>query len=1059
MKKIPFLLLLLGLLLFAGCTKTIAITDLTFENGSIVMVDGETQTLEILITPLDATEVALEWTSNNPTVVSISNKGVAVAHKPGIATITVKYGDIEAQVEVTVNAVMYTVTYDTDGGSSVLAEAVNEGTLATEPTDPTKDGYTFDGWFDESLTTPFDFNTPITANITVYAKFTINTYQVTFNSDGGSEVATQSIDYGTVATEVTDPTKDGYTFDGWYQGDEEFSFSNPITSDITLMARWIANEDTPYTVHHYVMNLSTSNFELVATEQLTGTTGETVQAVIRTYQGMMPEQETYEGVIVGDGSLVIDVRYVEFKYGYTLSLNGGNFTYQTRDEMVEDFLADYNTAFNTTYTVATLPMGSWTLTNFHTFFLNPTYKDKWMWLPTYLGVVGSSTNKKACSDITKVSTTSAYTAINGNWIYALSYEVRGFITGTKFTNNANWMSSDYSTFELANGFWETFVTMNEDVTFADLKDPATLPKTAYRDGYVFDGWYLNANFSGEAITTIDHNATIYAKWQVNNPVTAITITNPIATMEKYATHQLVISIEPTNAYNKNVVYSSSNQTILKVSDEGLITAYNAGQATITIQSVMGGVMTTMDITVVAQDNLDVRFESGYNGTLLVNGEVQITTTGFGQLSQATATFVSTNPSILSVSATGKVTALALGEGNIEISVGGTVYVTATIVVVPPTASERADQLLALLIANSEPVVDSVNASLYYDDYSAFQQYYDAVYSSVNLYLFDDMNIDRTTYLINPSVLTNKTSGLKPSTEFITVHDTANISGGLTNHGSYWLNGSHSTSIHFTVGDYGVIQDLDTRYIAHHAGDGTGTTFSFNDTGIAANGNLNPEIAISPDGYFTFNGVKSIILAPKNDSNQILDASYFTNLGPTWKIGNDGNYYLGTSWFVDSQVTRGVIASHGGNNNSTGIEMCVNTNGDIYDTWQRTAKLVASLLVEHQLGLDRVVQHNSFTGKNCPQSLIMSSYWDRFMKMVEVEYLVLTQYSDATITFTSNNLSMVSATGRVIGKPNTTAKVSYTISVSVGGVNRSITLSSLIPGLASWSQKDGFYPTR
>jgi hypothetical protein len=50
--------------------------------------------------------------------------------------------------------------------------------------------------------------------------------------------------------------------------------------------------------------------------------------------------------------------------------------------------------------------------------------------------------------------------------------------------------------------------------------------------------------------------------------------------------------------------------------------------------------------------------------------------------------------------------------------------------------------------------------LYYDDYSAFQQYYDAVYSSVNLYLFDDMNIDRTTYLINPSVLTNKTSGLK-----------------------------------------------------------------------------------------------------------------------------------------------------------------------------------------------------------------------------------------------------------------------------------------------------------
>ena len=137
-----------------------------------------------------------------------------------------------------------TVTFNSNGGTSVDEQKVNFNEKATKPTDPTKTGYTFECWCsDETLDSVYNFNTPITNDITLYAKWRINQYTVTFNSNGGSEVGAQTIEHGSIATEPVS-TKAGYAVEYWYYLDDgsnevRFDFNTPITDNIELTAHWL----------------------------------------------------------------------------------------------------------------------------------------------------------------------------------------------------------------------------------------------------------------------------------------------------------------------------------------------------------------------------------------------------------------------------------------------------------------------------------------------------------------------------------------------------------------------------------------------------------------------------------------------------------------------------------------------------------------------------------------------------------------------------------------------------------------------------------------------------
>ena len=102
----------------------------------------------------------------------------------------------------------YTVTFDSQGGSTVESQTVESGGKATTPTTaPTRTGHTFGGWYTDALgTTAYNFNSAVTAPLTLYAKWIPDKHTVTFDSQEGSAVASVQADYGTKLTRPTDPT-------------------------------------------------------------------------------------------------------------------------------------------------------------------------------------------------------------------------------------------------------------------------------------------------------------------------------------------------------------------------------------------------------------------------------------------------------------------------------------------------------------------------------------------------------------------------------------------------------------------------------------------------------------------------------------------------------------------------------------------------------------------------------------------------------------------------------------------------------------------------------------
>lgn len=140
--------------------------------------------------------------------------------------------------------IYHNVDFVTRHGATPQAQRVESGTKAAKPADPTEDGWKFKSWHlnNDYKDAPFDFDTPITGDTTLYAKWA-KTWTVTFDSNGhGAAPAVQTVEEGEKATKPADPTAEGYSFQGWYTDTRytmEYDFSKEVTEDTTLYAKWV----------------------------------------------------------------------------------------------------------------------------------------------------------------------------------------------------------------------------------------------------------------------------------------------------------------------------------------------------------------------------------------------------------------------------------------------------------------------------------------------------------------------------------------------------------------------------------------------------------------------------------------------------------------------------------------------------------------------------------------------------------------------------------------------------------------------------------------------------
>ena len=193
-------------------------------NQYTITVKPENGKADITITQDYGTEITAP---DNPTRKGYTFKGW---DKEIPKTMPAENITVKAQWEIN----QYTITFDTNGGSEIAPITQDYGTEITAPDNPTRKGYTFKGWDKEiPETMPAE-------NMTITAQWEINQYTITFDTNGGSEIAPITQDYGTEITAPDNPTRKGYTFKGW---DKEIPETMPA-ENITVKAQWKINQYT-----------------------------------------------------------------------------------------------------------------------------------------------------------------------------------------------------------------------------------------------------------------------------------------------------------------------------------------------------------------------------------------------------------------------------------------------------------------------------------------------------------------------------------------------------------------------------------------------------------------------------------------------------------------------------------------------------------------------------------------------------------------------------------------------------------------------------------------------
>lgn len=222
-----------------------------------------------------------------------------------------------------------TVTFDTNGGSKISSIEITKGEKLTKPADPTKDGYVFIEWLLNNNS--FNFDVEIVSDIKLVAKWEKleeDTFTVTFDSKGGSSVATQTVKKDEKSLKPADPTRDGYKFNGWYLNNKKYDFNTKINGNITLIAKWTSTQTNNQTQNN--------------TQTNTQKPAETPQT---------PQVVKYNVVFNSDGGSAVSTQVVTAGAKATMPQNPTRTGYKFVGWMLNGGTYDFNTPVNNNITL------------------------------------------------------------------------------------------------------------------------------------------------------------------------------------------------------------------------------------------------------------------------------------------------------------------------------------------------------------------------------------------------------------------------------------------------------------------------------------------------------------------------------------------------------------------------------------------------------------------------------------------------------------------------------------------------------------------------------------
>ena len=541
------------------------------------------------------------------------------------------------------------------------------GSKIERPDDPEKDGYEFKGWYvkDEE----FDFDSEVTEDTQIEAKFDIIQYTINYNLNGGEAENPREYNVETESFDLVNPTKQGYNFAGW-TGSNGNTYQTRVTVDKgstgnkTFNANFIARDDTPYQVIHKYKNLDGTYEE--ETEDLTGVTDTTISPSTRNRYGFIsPSLQTVQ--LSANGLTKVEYVYERLNYtityeeldyieteftnesypygteislvvkdkpGYTfdyLKINNDNLSdrdmtftlienttikpYFTANQYRINFIGNNEQVAGSCYQSATYGQ---------TFALSDTcfYPSNYIFNGWNTEADGSGTGYTAGQRVSNLTTEESIN-LYAQWTpktYTITFDAQG---GTEVDN----VDRNYNTligvptstmegydlegwYQCPNGYCskltdETVATQSETyyanwklkklhVTFDTMGGSAleeypnepygyeinynsqiySLPFRTYKEGYAFDGWYTDTNYTNKVENDyiVTEDVTLYAKWIYN-----ISYADISEELEIESDGTATITVDYGNKLGEDYTFMQGNTDIATVDENGVVSAVSAGE--------------------------------------------------------------------------------------------------------------------------------------------------------------------------------------------------------------------------------------------------------------------------------------------------------------------------------------------------------------------------------------------------------------------------------------------------------------------------------------------------